>query len=84
MFSYLQHPNIDPVIIRLWGPLQIRWYSVLYVGGFIVARTLLRRLSREERFLFDKNDVEQVILWALIGAVVGARIFYCFVYDIRG
>lgn len=79
--AYFHQPDIDPVLIRLWGPLQIRWYSLLYVGGFLVARAILRRLAKKERFLFDEEDVEQLILWGLIGSVAGARIFYCVVYD---
>lgn len=81
--AYLHHPEIDPVIIRLWGPFQIRWYSVLFVGGFLVGRAILRRLSRESRFLFSAADMDQFVLWLLIGAVIGARIFYCLVYDPR-
>lgn len=81
MSQYLHQPEIDPVLIHLWGPLQIRWYSLLYVGGFIVARFILRKLAREKRFKFTEEDVEQLILWLLIGAVVGARILYCVVYD---
>lgn len=80
---YLEHPKIDPVIFRLWGPFQIRWYSVLFVGGFLVGRSLLRRLSKEARFLFTAEDMDQLVLWLLIGSVIGARIFYCFVYDPR-
>lgn len=83
MSGYLHEPNIDPVLLHIWGPLQIRWYSLLYVGGFVVARWILRRLAREDRFLFTPDDVEEFILWLLIGAVVGARIIYCFVYDPR-
>jgi len=81
MAGYLHQPNIDPVLIRLWGPFQIRWYSLLYVGGFIAGRWVLLRLAKEDRFKFDKEDVEQFVLWALISAVVGARIVYCVFYD---
>jgi phosphatidylglycerol:prolipoprotein diacylglycerol transferase len=83
MNTYWHQPEIDPVLLHIWGPLQIRWYSLLYVGGFVVGRYLLRRLAREDRFLFTEEDVEQLILWLLIGVVIGARVVYCFVYDPR-
>jgi len=79
--QYWHQPDIDPVLIHLWGPFQIRWYSLLYVGGFLVGRYILQRLAREKRFLFSAQDMEQLVLWILIGAVIGARIIYCFVYD---
>ncbi|MBY0370544.1 prolipoprotein diacylglyceryl transferase [bacterium] len=82
--AYWQHPDFDPVIIHLWGPLQIRWYSLLYVGAFLVARVILKRLAREQRFKFTEDDMEQFIVWSLLGAVVGARIIYCLVYDPAG
>jgi len=81
MEGYFRQPDIDPVLIHLWGPLQIRWYSLLYVGGFIVGRYLLRKLAKEDRFQFTQDDVEQLILWLLIGAVAGARVIYCIFYD---
>ena len=81
--AYWQQPDIDPVLIRLWGPFQIRWYSLLYVGAFVVARFMMGRLSREKRFKFTDEDIQQVIVWFLVGAVIGARIIYCFVYDPR-
>ncbi|MFM8270025.1 MAG: prolipoprotein diacylglyceryl transferase [Pseudomonadota bacterium] len=80
-FASFVQPNIDPVILHLWGPLQIRWYSLLYVGGFILARWILVRLAREPRFKFTPEDIEQFIVWLLVGTVIGARIFYCVVYD---
>ena len=81
--NYMHQPEIDPVLLHLWGPIQIRWYSLLYVGGFIVGKFLLQKLAKEKRFLFTAEDMEQLVLWLLIGAVVGARILYCFVYDPR-
>lgn len=81
MGNYFQHPNIDPVLIHIWGPFQIRWYSLLFVGAFILGRYILMRLAKEKRFLFTPADMDQFILWGLIGAVVGARVIYCFVYD---
>ena len=81
MEGFFHQPDIDPILIHLWGPFQIRWYSLLYVGAFIVARYILRKLAKEERYLFTHEDVEQFILWALVGAVIGARIIYVFVYD---
>ena len=81
MDQYWHQPDIDPVLIHIWGPFQIRWYSLLYVGAFIVARWILQYLATKDRFKFTKDDMEQFILWGLIGAVIGARIIYCVVYD---
>ncbi len=84
MNQYWHHPNFDPVLLHIWGPFQIRWYSILYVGGFLVGRMILKRLAKEPRFKFTPDDMEQMIVWGLVGAVIGARIIYCFVYDPTG
>ncbi len=81
MPHYIQHPHIDPVLWHLWGPLQIRWYSLLYVGGFVIGWFVLRYLSEEPRFQYSKDDAEDIIFWLLIGTIVGARLVYCLVYD---
>jgi phosphatidylglycerol:prolipoprotein diacylglycerol transferase len=79
--EYWHQPEIDPVLLHIWGPLQIRWYSLLYVGGFLVGKFILSKLAKEKRFLITKDQVEQLIVWLLVGTVIGARIIYCFVYD---
>ncbi len=81
--EYFHQPNIDPVLFHLWGPLQIRWYSLLYVGGFLVGCMVLRRLSKEPRFGYTSEHIDQFTMWVLLGGVIGARIFYCVVYDPR-
>lgn len=85
--NYWHHPEIDPVIIDIgkWfgypGYVAIRWYSVLYVGGFMVGRYILKRLAHDSRFQHTEEQAENLTLWLLISAVIGARVFYCFVYD---
>ena len=81
MQHYLHQPNISPVLLHLWGPLQIRWYSLLYVGGFMIGWMVLRYLSTDPQFKFSKSDAEEIIIWMLVGTVLGARIAYCFIYD---
>lgn len=79
--NYWHQPDIDPVIFHLWGPLQIRWYSLLYVSSFILGGYLAKRLAREDRFKFNEEQIDRFIMWSLLGAAVGARIVYCVVYD---
>lgn len=79
--KYWHQPDIDPVLLHLWGPFQIRWYSLLYVSGFLLAGYILKRLAREDRFKFTAEDMDQFIVWVLVGTVVGARVIYCVVYD---
>ena len=41
----LTYPNIDPVIFSL-GPLQVRWYGLMYILGFIATYLLVKHQAR--------------------------------------
>ncbi|MBP9674723.1 MAG: prolipoprotein diacylglyceryl transferase, partial [Bacteriovoracaceae bacterium] len=71
---------IDPVLLHL-GPLQIRWYGLMYVVGFLVGGALLNKLARENFFRATKESIDQYILYLFIGMFLGARLAYVFIYN---
>lgn len=71
----------DPIIFS-FGPLALRWYSLVYVAGFLLAYWILRRFAREGRIAgFDEEAAEELIVWLIIGSIVAARLFYAAVYN---
>ena len=40
----LIHPSIDPVIVS-FGVIQIRWYGIAYVLGFLLGVYLLKQIN---------------------------------------
>jgi phosphatidylglycerol:prolipoprotein diacylglycerol transferase len=81
-----QEPDIDPVLVHFGGALEIRWYSLLYVGGFAVGWALALYFTGAKqggRFKLKQEDVGQFIRWLITSAVVGARVAYCLVYDTK-
>ena len=76
----LEYPQIDPIIIAL-GPIQLRWYSLMYVLGLTACYYFLRDASRKGRLRFDEQQVESIMLYGLIGMIFGARLAYVFVYN---
>ncbi|HAZ11933.1 MAG: prolipoprotein diacylglyceryl transferase [Bdellovibrionales bacterium GWA2_49_15] len=73
-------PNIDPVLVAL-GPIQIRWYGLMYVIGFLIAGFLLKILVKEGFFRVAKEKVDAIITYALVFMFVGARLAYVFIYN---
>jgi len=67
--------NINPIFIDL-GVLQIRWYGLIFVIGFILAYFILKKISK-----WNVQDIENLLLYAGVGGVIGARLFYVFVYN---
>ena len=75
----LQYPTIDPVIFSI-GPVAIRWYGMMYLLGFIAAYLLGRHRARQPWSPMRAEQVEDLIFYGAIGAVLGGRIGYVFFY----
>ena len=77
----ISYPNIDPVIFHL-GPLQIRWYGLMYVLGFIASYLLVRH--QIGRFQLKKLGVhfENLNVVLIISLVVGGRLGYVVFYNL--
>lgn len=73
--------NIDPVLLSL-GPLQIRYYGLFWLIGFVMAYFLLIHLAKRKELSITKDDIADLLLYIIVGTVLGARIFYIFVYNL--
>ncbi|MEP9396578.1 prolipoprotein diacylglyceryl transferase [Mesorhizobium sp. KR2-14] len=83
----LPFPNIDPVIVQI-GPLAIHWYGVAYIVGILFAWWYGKRLVTNPRLWPDgrlpmkPEDLDDFIVWAAAGVVLGGRIGYVLFYDL--
>jgi prolipoprotein diacylglyceryl transferase len=74
MFSW----NADPIAVSI-GPLSIHWYGLFFAAAFIAGLQIMGRMFvREGR---DKNDLDSLLGFVVIGALVGARLGHCLLYD---
>jgi len=79
-------PMIDPVLLRL-GPLQVHWYGIAYVVGILFGWWYARRLAEYPRLWgasspFSANDIDDFLVWAVVGIILGGRIGYVLFYDL--
>jgi len=74
--------NINPVFLTL-GPLEIRWYGLFFVLGFILAYFIIKHLSKIGMVKLSGYDLEDSIFYAGVGGIVGARLFYVLVYNLQ-
>lgn len=75
----LTYPKIDPVIFHI-GPLQVRWYGLMYIVSFL-ASLFLCRYQLKERGLLEKYQIlENLMFYSFLGLVIGARFGFCFFY----
>ena len=80
-------PDIDPIAISL-GPIDIRWYGLSYVAGILLAWWYARKIVTTPRLWAKETpamtvlDLDDFLLWAAIGIVVGGRIGFILFYDL--
>ncbi|MBI2794703.1 MAG: prolipoprotein diacylglyceryl transferase [Ignavibacteria bacterium] len=70
--------NVDPIIFTV-GPLQPRWYGLLFALAFVVSYQIMRRL-----FLDDKRsmkDLEALAITMIVSTVLGARLGHVIFYE---
>ncbi len=78
----IDFPQIDPVAVTL-GPLQIHWYALAYVVGFLLAWRVAVHICR-----FDGSrrpngdDVSDFLTWAIAGVLLGGRLGYVLFYNL--
>ena len=70
--------NIDPVIFKI-GAFQLRWYSILFVSGFILGWYIMRSFFKREKIKLDLLD--PMLYMLLICTIVGARLGHCLFYQ---
>lgn len=75
----MQFPKIDPVAIDL-GPVQIHWYGLMYLVGFLAAWWLIRRYALKPNSGWTLQQVDDLIFYCALGVVLGGRLGYIFFY----
>jgi prolipoprotein diacylglyceryl transferase len=70
--------NVDPVLLKL-GPLELRWYGLLFVGSFFLGLMILTKIYKREGK--DPVVLDNLLIYIMIGAVLGSRLVHCFFYE---
>ena len=76
----LTYPDIDPVLLHL-GPLQLRWYGLMYVLGFAATYLLVRYQLKERSFPELQEHFENVNIALIISMIIGSRLGYVLFYN---
>ena len=74
------HPDINPVALSL-GPLQIHWYSLMYLLAFAFAWVIAMRACRRPWSPIKRHQVEDLIVYGAWGVILGGRLGYMFFYS---
>lgn len=77
----MQFPHIDPVFLSI-GPLQFRWYGLMYVLGFVATYLIIRAESRRKQLPLTSDDVADLVFYGALGVVLGGRFGYILFYNL--
>lgn len=74
-------PNIDPVFLRL-GPLEFRWYGLMYIISFMSAFFIIRSESRRGTISLGSDTISDIVFFIAMGIVLGGRSGYILFYNL--
>ncbi len=72
---------IDPVAFRL-GPLAVHWYGIMYLLGFAAGWWLGRIRARVPGSGWKVADIDDLVFYIAVGAVLGGRLGYILFYKL--
>ena len=84
-------PHLDPVFLRLGpfrilghllGPLEFRWYGLMYILGFLSAYFIILAGAKRKGLPLVKDDVADLIFTVALGVILGGRLGYILFYNL--
>ncbi|MCG6200416.1 prolipoprotein diacylglyceryl transferase [Psychromonas antarctica] len=73
-------PYIDPIAIHL-GPLDIRWYGLMYLVGFIFAFWMANRQCDRSNGVWTREQASDLLFYGFMGVILGGRTGYVLFYQ---
>ncbi|MDR3444784.1 MULTISPECIES: prolipoprotein diacylglyceryl transferase [Dyella] len=69
----------DPVAFKL-GPLQIHWYGLMYLTGFLGAWLFAEYRRQHGRLPVTRDALGDLAFYVMMGVIIGGRIWYMLFY----
>ncbi|MBL9076120.1 MAG: prolipoprotein diacylglyceryl transferase [Planctomycetes bacterium] len=78
----MEFPAWDPVLFDIPGlPIDVRWYGLMYVVGFLAGHWILVRLARARFFPVPPEAAGDLIFYCVFGVMLGGRLGYALFYQ---
>jgi len=88
--AVIPFPNIDPVLIHIYGPIAIRWYALSYIAGLLLGWAYVLRLLRRTALWagppfmgkppITAEEFGDLFVWITLGVIVGGRLGFVILY----
>ncbi len=78
----IAYPNIDPVAVSI-GPVQVHWYGLMYVAGFVAVWYFAGRRARKNPLSgWSPLMVSDLVFFGALGVILGGRLGYALFYNL--
>ena len=68
----------DPIAFTL-GPVVMRWYGLLFAGGFVLGYFMMYAMFKKARY--NTDDLDRMLVYVFLGTIIGARLGHCLIYE---
>ena len=75
----LPYPDIKPEIFSI-GPFAVRWYALAYIAGLVIGWQIMRRVCTQPPRVLSPQKIDDFLLWAALGVILGGRLGYVLFY----
>ena len=74
---------ISPVAFSVFG-LDIRWYALAYIAGFVGGYWLFKYLTRKSDSIIklSKQQIDDLLTAIVFGVIIGGRLGYVLFYNL--
>jgi phosphatidylglycerol---prolipoprotein diacylglyceryl transferase len=72
--------HISPNIFSI-GSFQLRYYSLMYIVAFVIVYFLVLYRIKSEKYKYTPENIQDYLVWAMIGVLLGARIGDVLIYN---
>lgn len=72
--------DIDPIAFHIFS-FGVRWYGLMYLGGFLGGLALGEYRRRRGRLAVDRDSFLDLAFYAMLGVIVGGRVWYMLTYQ---
>jgi phosphatidylglycerol:prolipoprotein diacylglycerol transferase len=90
--AILPYPNIDPVLVHIYGPISIRWYALSYIAGLLLGWAYVVNLLRTHKLWIGppfmgkppatSDDIGDLFVWVTLGVIIGGRLGFVLLYGV--
>ena len=79
-YTHFTELGLSPNALDL-GFFQLKWYSLAYLFGILIAYWYLSKLIKEPGAPLAQRHADDMIFWATLGIILGGRLGYVFFYS---